>query len=104
MYTGESRYVKLSYLEISNKSQCISTDFTPFFSKFNMSKFRLSRSYFSVPKVKINTNHVCYVELIINLNKQMSKCQIYGFSHSLPQVSLINFVNLYYCKEMCILF
>ena len=88
------------FLEFCFKSRtnpnAFRTDFTPFFSNFDMSKFRLSRSNCSVPKVKINTNHVRYVELIINLNKQMSKCQIYGFRHSSSRVSFINFVNCYF--------
>ena len=41
------------YFVVSNKSQCISTDLTPFFSKFDMSKFRLSRTQVLVDRTQL---------------------------------------------------
>jgi hypothetical protein len=61
------------FFQIPNKFQCISIDLIPFFSKFDMSKFRLSRSNFSVPKVKINTNHVIEKLLLITIAIKMMK-------------------------------
>jgi hypothetical protein len=73
-----------------NESQCISFKLISLLFSRNLisQNLRVSRNSFSISKVEINTNRVCYVELIINLDKQMSVSIVDGFFSVWKNVSV----------------